>query len=154
MGLLQDLHFNGCDGLVALPGGFEASPRHCVGLPVLIALFRVLCLLRQAYKVLQSSYFFHFVVTYSARLIFHFCVADLIATQIVPTQPYHCLDEGNTFKTSGHLYFERVLFIPSEASRECLTCFFNLKKKKKKNIILNPNFKLIKYKFFHSFNLG
>merc|ERR1712082_526376 len=92
---------------------------------------------------------FHFVVTYSARLIFHFCVADLIATQNVPTQPYHCLDEGNTFKTSGHLYFERVLFIPSEASRECLTCFLNFFLKKKKNIILYPNFKLIKYKFFH-----
>merc|ERR1712240_345335 len=55
--LLQDLHFNGCDGLVALPGGFEAFLRHCVDLPVLIALSRVLCLLRQAYKVLQSSYF-------------------------------------------------------------------------------------------------
>merc|ERR1712240_198906 len=48
----------------------------------------------------------------------------------------------------GHLYFERVLFIPSEASRECLTCFLIFSKKKKK-IILNPNFKLIKYKFFH-----
>merc|ERR1712240_374099 len=55
--LLQDLHFNGCDGLVALPGGFEAFPRHCVDLPVLNALFRVFCLLRQAYKVLQSSFF-------------------------------------------------------------------------------------------------
>merc|ERR1712163_101554 len=84
--LLQDLHFNGCDGLVTSPGGFVAStpplcrPTHCY------------CPLRGFDSVtlgLQSvavKLFFHFLVTYSARLIFHFCVADLKATQNVPIQ--------------------------------------------------------------------
>merc|ERR1712240_298420 len=85
--LLQDLHFNGCDGLVALPGGFEAST-----LPLCWP-SRSYCSLGSFIPVasgLQSvavELFFSFLVTYSARLIFHFCVADLIATQNVPTQP-------------------------------------------------------------------
>merc|ERR1712121_429895 len=84
---LQDLHFNGRDGLVALPGGFGAST------PPLCWPTRSYCSLGSFISVasgLQSvavKLFFHFLVTYSARLIFHFCVADLKATQIVPTQP-------------------------------------------------------------------
>merc|ERR1712112_303385 len=85
--LLQDLHFNGCDGLVTFPGGSEAST------PPLCRPTHSYCPLRGFNSVtsgLQSvavKLFFHFLVTYSARLIFHFCVADLKATQNVPIQP-------------------------------------------------------------------
>merc|ERR1712240_319341 len=85
--LLQDLHFNGCDGLVTFPGGFEAPT------PPLCRPTHSYCSLGSFISVtsgLQSvavKLFFHFLVTYSARLIFHFCVADLKATQIAPTQP-------------------------------------------------------------------
>merc|ERR1712240_345978 len=60
---------------------------------------------------------------------------------------------GFTFKTYGHLFFERVLFIPLEASKECLKCFcfFNLKK----IYLYKSQLKLIKYKFSHClFNQG
>merc|ERR1712240_275913 len=90
--LLQDLHFNGCDGLVALPGGFEAFPRHCVVLPVLNALF-------QSFLSVASGLQ---------------CVAVLIATQNVPTQPVPL--------SGRRKYFQNVrAFI-----------FFPQKKKKKK----------------------
>merc|ERR1712112_567478 len=92
--------------------------------------------------------FFSFLVTYSARLIFHFCVADLKATQIVPTQPVPLFGRRIYFQNVRAFIFGRVLFIPSEASRECLTCFL-IFSKKKKTLFLNSNFKLIKYKFCH-----
>merc|ERR1712112_619888 len=101
MGLLQDLHLSGCDGLVAFPGGYEASTPPFVGLPIPFALSGVLFLLRQAYKVLQSGYFFHFLVTYSARLIFHFCVADLIATRSFQPSLYHCWTKEILSKRKG-----------------------------------------------------
>merc|ERR1712121_412535 len=85
--LLQDLHFNGCDGLVTFPGGFEVST-----LPLCRPTHSYCSLggFNSVTSGLQSvavKLFFHFLVTYSARLIFHFCVADLKATQNVPTQP-------------------------------------------------------------------
>merc|ERR1711873_307317 len=54
-------------------------------------------------------------------------------------------------KRKGIYFFERVLFIPSEASRECLTCFLNFfsLKQKKKTLFVNSNFKLIKYQLCH-----
>merc|ERR1712240_828533 len=85
--LLQDLHFNGCDGLVAFPGGFEAStPPFCWSTHSFCSFGSFTSVASGLQSVAVGS-FFHFLVTYSARLIFHFCVADLKATQIVPTQP-------------------------------------------------------------------
>merc|ERR1712082_14489 len=110
---------------------------------------RSLCSLQSFLSVasgLQSvavELFFHFVVTYSARLIFHFCVADLIATQNVPTQPVPLSGRRKYFQNVRHLYFERVLFIPSEASRECLTCFLIFSKKKKKTLFYIPILNLL-----------
>merc|ERR1711873_148962 len=57
---MGDLHLSGCEGLVAFPGGSEASTPPFMGLPIPFALSGVLFLLRQAYKVLQSGYFFIF----------------------------------------------------------------------------------------------
>merc|ERR1712163_4945 len=96
--LLQDLHLSGCDGLVAFPGGFEASAPPFVGLPIPFALSGVLFLLRQAYKVLQSGYFFIFCDLLSTpHFPFLCCRPD--SNTIVPTQPVPLLDEGYTFKT-------------------------------------------------------
>ena len=94
--------------------------------------------------------FFHFVVTYSARLIFHFCVADLIATQNVPTQPVPLSGRRKYFQNVRAFIFWKGTFHSLRGVKGMLNMFFNFfLKKNKKNIILYPNFKLIKYKFFH-----
>merc|ERR1712082_399560 len=133
---MGDLHFNGCDGLVTFPGGFEAStPPFCWSTHSFCSFGSFLLLLRQAYKVLQSSYFFIFLVTYSARLIFRFCVADLKAIQNVQNQPVPLFGRRIYFQKVRAFIFERVLFIPLEASRECLKCFLYFQPKKKKTFI-------------------
>merc|ERR1711955_400 len=100
--------------------------------------------------------FFHFLVTYSARLIFHFCVADLKAIQNVQHQPVPYFGRQDLLsKRKGHLFFERVLFIPLEASKECLKCFLFFQKKRKTMYIYKSQLKLIKYKLSHClFNQG
>merc|ERR1712240_978216 len=99
--------------------------------------------------------FFHFLVTYSARLIFHFCVADLKAIQNVQNQPVPLFGRRIYFQNVRAFIFERVLFIPLEASKECLKCFLFFQPKKKKTYICKFQLKLTKYKFCHClFNLG
>merc|ERR1712240_561536 len=85
-------------------------------------------------QIVAVKLFFHFLVTYSARLIFHFCVADLKAIQYVRNQQYLILDDRIYFQNVRAFIFERVLPIPLEAPEECLKCFFfqpSCKKKKK-----------------------
>merc|ERR1712121_586119 len=58
-------------------------------------------------------------------------------------------------KRKGIYFFERVLFIPLEASKECLKCFLFFQPKKKYIYIYKSQLKLIKYKFSHYlFNQG
>merc|ERR1711873_48292 len=86
--LFQDLHFNGCDGLVTFPGGFEAStPPLCWLTHSLLPLMGLLFCYVRLTKCCSQVIFFIFLVTYSACLIFHFCVADLKAIQNVQNQP-------------------------------------------------------------------
>merc|ERR1712121_146201 len=95
--------------------------------------------------------FFHLVVTYSARLIFHFCVADLKATQNVPTQPVPLSGRRKCFQNVRAFIFCKGTFHSLRGVKGMLNMFFNFfpKKKRKKTLSVNPNFKLIKYKFFH-----
>merc|ERR1712240_155030 len=67
--------------------------------------------------------FLIFLVTYSARLLFHFCVADLKAIQYVRNQPVPIFGQQDLLSKVRTFIFERVLFIPSEASKECLKMF-------------------------------
>merc|ERR1712243_382658 len=123
--LLQDLHFNGCDGLVPLPGGFEASTPP-------------LCWPTHSFCSLESFYFccvrltkccsriiFSFLVTYSARLIFHFCVADLIATRSFQPSLYHCWTKDILSKRKGIYILKGVFSFPLGRQG-------NAKKKKRK----------------------
>merc|ERR1711873_196629 len=98
--LLQDLHISGCDGLVAFPGGFKAStPPFCWSTHSFCSL-RALFLLRMAYKVLQSGYFFIFGDLLSTpHFPFLCCRPD--SNTIVPTQPVPLLDEGILSKRKG-----------------------------------------------------
>merc|ERR1712112_548781 len=80
-----------------------------------------------------SQVIFHFLVTYSARLLFHFCVADLKAIQYVRNQPVPNFGRQDLLSKVRTFIFERVLFIPSEASKECLKIFFVFSTLIKKN---------------------
>merc|ERR1712240_16431 len=77
--------------------------------------------------------FFIFLVTYSARLLFHFCVADLKAIQYVRNQPVPIFGRQDLLSKVRTFIFKWVLFIPSEASKECLKnfLFFSTLMKKK-----------------------
>merc|ERR1712121_424565 len=66
-----------------------------------------------------AKLFLMFLVTYSARLLFHFCVADLKAIQNVQNQPVPIFGRQDLLSKVRTFIFERVLFIPSEASKEC-----------------------------------
>merc|ERR1712240_903948 len=104
-----------------------------------------------------------------SQVIFSF-FGDLLST---PHFPFLCCrPESNTkrskpastiigrqdllSKRKGIYFFERVLFIPLEVSKECLKCFCFFKKKKKYMYIhIYSQLKLIKYKFSHClFNQG
>ena len=82
-------------------------PRHCAGPPIPYCPFGgpepgTIGLQSVAVKLFS---FKSFLVTYSARLLFHFCVADLKATQNVRNQP--CTNfgrQGSTFKSKA-IYF-------------------------------------------------
>merc|ERR1712240_182813 len=86
-----------------------------------------------------SQVIFSFLVTYSARLIFHFCVADLKATRSFQPSLYHCWTKDILSKRKG-IYILKGYFL------------FPLRRQgndKKKTLFINSNFKLIKYKFCH-----
>merc|ERR1712112_32146 len=85
--------------------------------------------------------FFSFLVTYSARLIFHFCVADLIATRSSQPSLYHCWTKDILSKRKGIYILKGYFSFPTRRQGNAK------KKKKKKTIIINFNLKLIKYKF-------
>merc|ERR1712240_982530 len=143
--LLQDLHFNGCDGLVTFLAGFEAST------PPLCRPTHGYCPLRGFDSVMLG------LPSVAVKLFFHF-FGDLLSTPHFPL--LCCRPESNTecpnpasttiwtkdllSKRKGIYFFERVLFIPYEASRECSTCFlFFHPKKNKKNLFVNSNLNLI-----------
>merc|ERR1712082_217346 len=70
------------------------------------------------------------------------------------TSLYHILDDRIYFQKVRTFIFERVLFIPSEASKECLKKFFVFSTLMKKKMLINK-IKLIKYEFSHClFNQG
>merc|ERR1712082_551282 len=81
--------------------------------------------------------FFIFLVTYSARLLFHFCVADLKAIQYVRNQPVPIFGRQDLLSKVRTFIFERVLFIPSEVSKECRKFFVSSTLIKKIIIIIN-----------------
>ena len=146
--LLQDLHISGCDGLVAFPGGFKAStPPFCWSTHSFCSFGSFLLLLRQAYKVLQSGYFFIFLVTYSARLIFHFCVADLIATRSFQPSLYHCWTKDILSKRKGIYFLKGYFLFPLRRQG-------NNYKKKKKLLLLILVLNLLSTSSPLSFNLG
>merc|ERR1712240_419746 len=94
--------------------------------------------------------FFHLVVTYSARLIFHFCVADLIATQNVPTQPVPLFGRRKYFQNVRAFIFRKGTFHSLRGVKGMLNMFFKIFfSLKKKTLFVNSNFQLIKYKFCH-----
>merc|ERR1712240_558527 len=103
--LYQDFHFNGRDGLVTFPGGFAAfTPPLCRPTHSLLALPGPWNCYDRLTKCC-SQVIFNFSVTYSARLLFHFCVADQKAIQNVRNQP--CTNfwtTGSSFK-SKDIYF-------------------------------------------------
>merc|ERR1711873_366438 len=104
--LLHDLYFNGCDGLVTFPGDFEAStPPLCRPTHSLLPLLGPsICYVRLT-KYCSQVIFFHFLVTYSARLIFNFCVADLKAIQNVPNQPVTYFGRQDLLSKRKGIYF-------------------------------------------------
>ena len=143
--LLQDLHISGCDGLVAFPGGFKAStPPFCWSTHSFCSL-RVIFLLRMAYKVLQSGYFFIFG-DHSARLIFQFCVADLIATRSFQPSLYHCWTKDILSKRKGIYFLKGYFLFPLRRQGN--------NKKKKKTIIIILVLNLLSTSSPLSFNLG
>merc|ERR1712240_989354 len=87
--------------------------------------------------------FFSFLVTYSARLIFHFCVADLIATRSSQPSLYHCWTKDILSKRKGIYILKGYFSFPTRRQGNAQ------KKKEKKTLFINSNFKLIKYKFCH-----
>merc|ERR1712121_420432 len=138
-------HFNGCDGLVAFPGGFEAStPPFCWSTHSFCS-FGSLFLLRQAYKVLQLG-FFSFLVTSSARLIFHFCVADLKATRSFQPSLYHCWTKDILSKRKGIYILKGYFAFPPRRQG-------NGKKKKKTLFIILILLNLLSTSSPLSFNL-
>merc|ERR1712243_372738 len=95
-----------------------------------------------AYKVLQSGYFLIFG-DHSARLIFQFCVADLIATRSLQPSLYHCWTKDILSKRKGIHFLKGYFLFPLRRKGNIK----KRKKKKKKTIITYFSFKLIKYKF-------
>merc|ERR1712002_1336652 len=90
-------------------------PRHCVSPPIPYCPLRGLKSVMLGLQSVAVKLFFHFLVTYSARLIFHFCVADLKAIQYVRNQPVPYFGRQDLLSKSKGIYF-----------------FFHLQKKKKK----------------------
>merc|ERR1712240_799007 len=79
----------------------------------------------------QVIFNYKFLVTYSARLLFHFCVADLKATQNVQNQP--CTNfgrQGSTFKSKA-IYFLKgySAFLQRHRRNVKIFCFFKPSKK-------------------------
>merc|ERR1712121_402744 len=81
-------------------------PRHCADPPIPYCPFRgpepgTIGLQSVAVKL------FSFLVTYSARLLFHFCIADLKATLMSKTSPVPNFGrQGSTFKSKA-IFFRK-----------------------------------------------
>merc|ERR1712121_242307 len=139
--LLRDLHFNGCDGLVALPGGFEAST------PPLCWPTRSYCSLGSFIPVASGLQ--------SVAVGVFFIFGDLLSTPHFPI--LCCRPESNTDRpnpacttvwTKDILSKRKGIYI--------LKGYFSFPprrqgnaKKKKKTLLINSIFNLIKYKFCH-----
>merc|ERR1711873_105783 len=95
-----------------------------------------------------SRVIFSFLVTYSARLIFHFCVADLKATQIVPTQPAPLFGRRIYFQNVRAFIFLKGYFLFPLRRQG------NNKKKKKKLLLFILVLNLLSTSSPLSFNLG
>merc|ERR1712002_509079 len=145
--LLQDLHISGCDGLVAFPGGFKAStPPFCWSTHSFCSLELYFC-----YVWLTkccSRVIFSFLVTYSARLIFQFCVADLIATRSLQPSLYHCWTKVILSKRKGIYFLKGYFLFPLRRQGN------KTKKKKKKLLLLILVLNLLSTSSPLSFNLG
>merc|ERR1712163_29168 len=79
-------------------------------------------------KLLCSQVIFNykFLVTYSACLLFHFCVADLKATQNIRNQPYTNFGrQGSTFKSKA-IYFLKGYSAFLQRRRRNVKIFFSL----------------------------
>merc|ERR1712239_55670 len=76
-----------------------------------------------------SQVIFSFLVTYSARLIFHFCVADLKATRSFQSSLYHCWTKDILSKRKGIYILKGYFSFPPRRQG-------NAKKKKKNPLSL------------------
>merc|ERR1712112_146936 len=106
---------------------------HCVDPPIPYCPFRGPETVTIGLQCVAVKLFLIFLVTYSARLLFHFCVADLKAIQNVLNQPVPIFGQQDLPSKVRTFIFERVLFIPSEASKECQNFFVSSTLMKKNN---------------------
>merc|ERR1712243_192564 len=102
-------------------------PRHFVGLPIAFALSGVYFCCARLTKCC-SRVIFSFLVTYLARLIFHFCVADLKATRSSQPSLYHCLTKDILSKRKGIYILKGYFSFPTRRQGNNIN-----KKKEKKN---------------------
>merc|ERR1711873_325200 len=93
-------------------------PRHCVGPPIPYCPLWGLKSVMLGLQSIAVKLFFHFLVTYSALLIFYFCVADLKAIQYVRNQPVPYFGRQDLLSKRKGFYFFNL--------------FLKKKKKKKK----------------------
>merc|ERR1712240_169105 len=92
--------------------------------------------------------FFSFLVTYSARLIFQFCVADLIATRSFQPSLYHCWTKDILSKRKGIYFLKGYFLFPLRRQGN------NKIKKKKKLLLFILVLNLLSTSSPLSFNLG
>merc|ERR1711873_172519 len=98
-----------------------------------------------------SRVIFSFLVTYSARLIFQFCVADLIATRSLQPSLYHCWTKDILSKRKGIYFLKGYFLFPLRRQGNKQK---KKKKKKKKLLLLILVLILLSTSSPLSFNLG
>merc|ERR1711873_33781 len=125
--------------------------------PTILLVYPFLLLFKSYISVtygLQSvavGLFFSFLVTYSARLIFQFCVADLIATRSFQPSLYHCWTKDILSKRKGIYFLKGYFLFPLGGDGEKKK---KKKKKKKKLLLLILVLILLSTSSPLSFNLG
>merc|ERR1712112_720039 len=122
------------------------GPHHFVGLPIPLALSGVFyfCCVRLTKCCSRVIFSFFGDLLSTPHFPFLCCRPD--SNTIVPTQPVPLLDKGILSKRKG-IYILKGYFSFPPRRQGNAEYVFSLKKKK--NININSNFKLIKYKFFH-----